>query len=92
MSDQFNELLKSFEKAIKNKEAGSFGIDDVKTIHKAASGLFDGQAYLDDKQIERIRDMWVKLAEGRIDKGNAMKKLKGTSRAEAIQSVLMSIV
>lgn len=92
MSVEFNTLVKSFDSAIKKKEDGKFGKDDVKEIYKAASSLFDGETFLDQKQLEEIRDKWVKLAEGRIDKGNAMKKLQGTSRAEAIQSVLLSIL
>ncbi|MCP5508253.1 MAG: hypothetical protein H7A37_08165 [Chlamydiales bacterium] len=92
MSEEFDNLVKAFDKALQKKEKGSFGKSEVKEIYSAASTLFDGTIQLDQQQIEQIRDKWVKLAEGRIDKGNAMKKLQGTSRAEAIQSVLLSIV
>lgn len=91
MSEAFNQLVSSFDKAIQKKEKGKFGKEDVKDIYKSASKLFDGETYLEPQQVEKIRDKWVTLAEGRIDKGNAMKKLQGTSRAEAIQSVLLSI-
>ncbi len=90
MSEQFTDLLKSFDKAIKNKEKGKFGKKDVKEIYSAASSLFDGETYLDPQQMEQIRDRWITLAEGKIDKSHAMAKLQGTSRAEAIQSVLLS--
>lgn len=90
MSEHFNALVKAFDKALKKKEDGKFNKDDVKEIYQAAHQLFDGETYLDQKQVEQIRDRWVKLAEGKIDKGSAMKKLQGTSRAEAIQSVLLS--
>lgn len=92
MSEEFNKLLKNFDKAIEKKEKGKFGKDDVKNIYSSASKVFDGETYLEPKQIEQIRDKWVTLAEGKIDKGNALKKLQGTSRAEAIQSVLLSTI
>jgi len=92
MADAFNDLLKSFDRGIQKKADGKFGKEDVAEIFQAASNLFNVDIFLDQHQIEQIRDKWVKLAEGRIDKGNAMKKLQGTSRAEAIQSVLSSIV
>ncbi len=91
MHEDYDNLLKSFEKAIKKKEKNKFSKEDVKDIYKAASKLFDGTVILEQNQIEQIRNKWVRLAEGRIDNGNAMKKLQGTSRAEAIQSVLLSI-
>ncbi|MEC7839706.1 MAG: hypothetical protein VX777_06675 [Chlamydiota bacterium] len=90
MSEEYNAFLKSFKKALKKKEAGKFGVEDVKAIHKTARNLFDGETYLDQGQLCEIRDTWVQLADGKIDKASAMKKLQGTSRAEAIQSVLMS--
>ena len=87
---QGKDVLK-LAKAIEKKENGTFTKEDVKEIHRAASQLFNVDSYLDQKQLEQIRDKWVLLAAGKIDKGNAMKKLQGTSRAEAIQSVLLSI-
>ncbi len=90
MSVEFNELLNSFDKGIKKKEEGKFGEEDVQNIYSAASKLFDGSTYLDQNQIIQIRDRWIQLAEGKIDKSKAMKKLQGTSRAEAIRSVLLS--
>lgn len=92
MIEKFNNLLSSFDKALENKEKDKFGKEDVEKIFSAASELFDGAVNLDDKQIGQIRDRWVKLAEGRINNAGAMKKLQGTSRAQAIQSVLNSIV
>jgi len=90
MTDEFNNLVQSFDQALQKKEKGKFKKDDVKKIYQAASKLFDGEVRLSSDQIEKIRDKWVELADGRIDKGNAMKKLQGTSRAEAMQSVLLS--
>lgn len=90
MPEGYNELLKSLKKGIEKRKEGKFEKDDVKEIYKAASTLFNVDVYLDPKQLEEIRDKWVELADGKIDKGNAMKKLQGTSRAEAIQSVLLS--
>lgn len=90
MSQAFNDLIKSFDKALADKEKGKFDKEDVKEIYEAAHVLFDGKVNLTQSQIEQIRDRWVKLAEGKIDKGGAIKKLHGTSRAEAIRSVLLS--
>lgn len=90
MPEGFKELISSFDKALQKKEKNKFGKDDVKEIYSAAHKLFDGEVNLSSQQIEEIRDRWVKLADGKIDKGGAMKKLQGTSRAEAIQSVLLS--
>lgn len=90
MSEQYNDLLNSFKRALKNKEKGKFSRDDVKKIYQSASKLFDGEVHLEQSQLDQIRDKWVELADGKIDKGNAMKKLQGTSRAEAMQSVLLS--
>lgn len=92
MSEEYQQLLSSFDKAIKNKEAGKFAKSDVLEIYRAASTLFNGELSLNQQQLEQIRDRWVTLAEGKIDKNGAMKKLQGTSRAEAIQSVLLSSV
>ncbi|GEM_PF-2402438 len=92
MSNSYNDLVKCFNEGIKKREKGNFDKDDVKAIYKAASDLFDVDVNLDRKQLEEIRDKWIALADGKIDKGNAMKKLQGTSRAEAIQSVLMSSI
>ena len=90
MDEKFNNLLKSFDEALKKKEKNKFGKEDVKNIYAAASDLFDGTINLEQSQMEQIRDKWILLADGKLDKGNAMRKLQGTSRAEAIQSVLLS--
>jgi hypothetical protein len=90
MTEAYNNLLKKFDQAIQKKEANKFSKGDVKEIYAVASVLFDGSVYLEQAQLEQIRDKWVVLAAGKLDKGNAMKKLQGTSRAEAIQSVLLS--
>lgn len=90
MQAEYNNLLISFDKALQNKENKKFSKEDVKDIYASASKLFDGAIILEPSQMEKIRDKWVQLAEGRLDKGNAMKKLQGTSRAEAIQSVLLT--
>ncbi len=88
MSEEANKLLKAFDKAIQNKEKGKFGKEDINAIYEAAKETFDFRRDLDPALIDQIRDKWVKLAEGHIDKGGATKKLQGTSRAEAIRSVL----
>lgn len=90
MSEAYNQLLNAFKKGIEKKEAGKFSKEDVKQIYKAASNLFDVDVNLDQSEIDQIRDKWVELAGGKIDKASATKKLQGTSRAEAIQSVLLS--
>ena len=90
--EQVNKLLEAFDKAIEKKSDGKFSKEDVQQIYSAASTVFDGSYNLSPEQISQIRDRWVKLAEGVIDKGRAMKKLQGTSRAEAIQSVLNSML
>ena len=90
MHEAYNNLLKSFDKAIKRKEENKFNKEDVKEIYAAASKLFDGNINLEQSQIEQVRDKLIHLTEGRLNKSNAMKKLQGTSRAEAIQSVLLS--
>ena len=90
MSNSYQDLVKSFDEGIKKREKGKFSKEDVKEIYKAANDLFDVDVDLNRKQLEEIRDKWIALADGKIDKGNAMKKLQGTSRAEAIQSVLLS--
>ena len=90
MQEQYDSLLKSFDKALKKKEQKQFSKADVKEIYAAASNLFDGSITLTTNQIEQIQSKWVALADGKLDKSNAIKKLHGTSRAEAIQSVLLS--
>ena len=90
MHEAYNKLLKSFDKAIEKKEDNKFSKEDVKDIYAAASQLFDGTITLEQSQIEQVRDKLIRLADGRLDKSNAMRKLQGTSRAEAIQSVLLS--
>lgn len=92
MSEKYDNLVKSFKEGLKKREAKKFGKEDISKIYSAASDLFDGTVELQPNQIEQIRDLWVELADGKIDKGNAMKKLHGTSRAEAIRSVLESSV
>ncbi len=92
MSETYHQLLQAFDKAIQKKAKGKFGKSEVKEIYKVASELFDVDVFLDQKQLEKIRDKWVELAEGKLDKASAMKKLQGTSRAEAIQSVLLSML
>jgi hypothetical protein len=89
---QVDKLLKAFDKAIKNKEKGKFGKDDINEIYEAANEAFDFQYDLSQDQIDKIRDKWVTLAEEKIDKSGATKKLQGTSRAEAIRSVLQSML
>lgn len=90
MHEEYSNLIKAFNKALKKKEKKQFSKADVKEIYSAASKLFDGSISLESNQIQDIRDKWVELADGKLDKGSAMKKLQGTSRAEAIQSVLLS--
>lgn len=88
MSVEFNTLMQSFDTAIKNKEQGKFSKEDVSKIYDASSHLFKDSRFVEDKQLMLIRDKLVALSDGVIDKGRAMKKLQGTSRAEAIKSVL----
>ena len=64
MSEAYNNLLKKFDQAIQKKEADNFSKDDVKEIYAVASVLFDGSVYLEQKQLEQIRDKWVALAAG----------------------------
>ncbi len=90
MAGSFNELIAAFDEGIKKREKGKFSREDVKKIYSAASAFFDVEVSLNQNQLEQLRDRWIELADGKIDKGNAMKKLQGTSRAEAIQSVLLS--
>lgn len=92
MSEEFINLLKNFDRAIEKRQSGKFGKEDVKNIYNSATKVFDGEKQLGSHQIDQICEKWVALAEGKIDKPHALKKLKGTSRAEAIQSVLLSTV
>ena len=92
MLELYNDLLKSFDKAIEKKEANKFGKDDIAAIYSAASKLFDGTMDLEKNQLEQVCKKWVLLSDGKLTKSSALKKLQGTSRAEAIQSVLLSTV
>ena len=92
MPQEFDDLLKAFDKAIKKKNEGKFGMEDIDEIYEAASKVFDVGRNLAQDQVDKIRDKWVELAEGRIDKSGATKKLQGTSRAEAIRSVLKNLL
>ena len=92
MTAEFNQLLSSFKKANQNKSDGKFGESDVNDIAQAARSFFQNDRDLSQSELEQIRDQWVALAEGRIDKGRAMKKLQGSSRAEAIEAVLRSLL
>ena len=86
----FQELIQAFESALKKKEKGSFTKDDVKQIYEKSRPAFD--QHINDVDLIKIRDKFVALAEGRIDKNSALKKLQGTSRPEAIQSVLLNCI
>ncbi len=88
MEQDFEKLIQAFDKAIKKKEKGSFGKSEIKEIFEASQEFFNKHDYVDAKYLEKLRDKFVTLAEGRIDKAGAMKKLQGTSRPEAIRSVL----
>jgi len=92
MLEAYNNLLTSFDKAIQKKEDTKFGKKDVDDIYKTASKLFDGTIILEQNQMNQIRDKLVRLTDGKLDKSHAMKKLQGTSRAEAIRSVLLSTI
>ncbi|MCB1113706.1 MAG: hypothetical protein KDK62_03010 [Chlamydiia bacterium] len=90
MFEAFDKCLKSFDDALKKKEKGKFNKDDVKKIYEAAHELFDGRIELNNQQIHQLCDRWVEIAGDKLDKGAALRKLHGTSRAESIQSVLLS--
>jgi len=92
MSQEFDSLIKAFDKAIKRKGEGKFGKSDINEIYESAKQVFDVGRDLAQDQIDKIRDKWVELAEGKIDKAGATKKLQGTSRAEAIRSVLQNLL
>lgn len=92
MPQEFDNLIKAFDKAIKKKSEKKFGKDDINEIYEAAKKVFDVGRDLAQDQVDKIRDKWVELAEGKIDKGGATKKLQGTSRAEAIRSVLQNML
>ncbi len=92
MPEELNELLSCFDKALKNKENKTFDKSDVKAIYEAASHFFRDDRSVSDDDLTKIRDKWVALAGEKIDKGRAQKKLHGTSRAEAIQAVLNSML
>ena len=92
MTQEFDNLLKAFDKAIKKKSEDKFGMEDINEIYEAASKVFDVGRDLAPDQINKIRDKWIELAEGQIDKSGATKKLQGTSRAEAIRSVLKNLL
>jgi len=92
MPQEFDNLIKAFDKAIKNRDGDKFGMDDINAIYDAASKVFDVGRDLPQNQIDKIRDKWVELAEGKINKSGATKKLQGTSRAEAIRSVLKNML
>jgi len=92
MTQEFDDLLKAFDKAIKKRGEGKFGAKDIDEIYQAASKVFDVGRDLAPDQINKICVKWVELAEGKINKGGATKKLQGTSRAEAIRSVLKNLL
>lgn len=92
MSQAFDNLIKSFDKAIEKRAKDKFSQEDIDEIYQASKEAFDVRWDLDQSQIDQIRDKWVKLAEGHIDKAGATRKLQGTSRAEAIRSVLKSLL
>jgi len=93
MSQQdVDQLLKAFKKAIEKKKDGKFGEADIQEIYAASDKVFDAQSFIDQAHIDKIRDHLLELAEGHIDKGAANRKMQGTSRAEAIRSVLKSML
>lgn len=90
--DDFTNLIQAFEKGIENKKKGTFGKADVDSIFHAAEEFFlKHRTYVDPKQLEKIRDKWLAIAEGRIDKAHIEKKLRGGDPAHAIRSVLETL-
>lgn len=92
MTEGLNEILTLFDQAIKKKEKKSLGKSDIEKIHQSTVPFFQRHEHIPDDELIKLRDKWVELAGEKIDKGRAMKKLQGTSRAEAIHSVLISIL
>ena len=92
MTEGLGELLALFDQAIKKKEKNSLDKSDIEKIHQKAVPFFQKHEFIPDDELMKVRDKWVELAGEKIDKGRAMKKLQGTSRAEAIHSVLITIV
>lgn len=91
MSAEMDALVAAFDHALARKQEGKFDNSDIQKIFDAANKLFAEGRPVDRADLIKIRDKWVALAEGKIDNARAMKKLQGTSRAEAIQSVLKSL-
>lgn len=90
--DDFTNLIQLFDKAIENKKKGSFGKSDIEAIFHAAEDFFlKHRTYVDPKQLDKIRDKWLVLAEGRIDKAHVEKKLRSGDPAHAIRSVLETL-
>ncbi|MBB64617.1 MAG: hypothetical protein CMO81_06090 [Waddliaceae bacterium] len=92
MSQQYKELMDCLQAAIDAQKGDKLSKSDIKKVVYSAHNFFDGGHHVEQKQLEEIRDAWVELAEGKIDKARAMKKLQGTSRAEAMGSVLSNLI
>ena len=92
MTQEYDQLLSSFDKAIQRREKGQFDKSDVEDIFEAANQFFRDDRSVNEGELTKIREKFVELAKEKIDRGRATKKLHGTSRAEAIKGVLNSLL
>ncbi len=84
------ELIAAFDAALERKESNKYGKEDIDKIYGEASKLFDGDRQLEPSELEQLAKKFSDLTSGAINKGAAMKKLQGTSRAESMRGVLMN--
>ena len=91
--NQLKELMEKFNVAIDHKKDGKFNKQDVDNILASATPLFDSQQPIPSNELKQLAAKYSELAgEGVMNKGRAMKKLQGTSRAASMQAVLMKAV
>ncbi len=83
-------LMDAVDLGLKDKGADGFTQVDVDRIYEAANELFQTNIDLSQDDLNQVAKKLSDLTDGRVNKGTVMKKLQGTSRAEALRSVLVN--
>jgi len=81
-------LVDAVDLGLKDKGDQGFTQADIDRIYEAANQLFDSNIDLSMDDLNELSRKLSDLTDGKVNKGTVMKKLQGTSRADALRSVL----